>query len=117
MVGELIMRCLHGRTNAHVLHLKTPSYAKHKALNEFYDDVIPLVDSIAEMVQDDADIDSFPARYTPVDDPIALVRSLRDWLRDHRYECCDPDETEVQNVIDEVIGLCRTTLYKLRKLK
>ena len=28
MVGELIMRCLHGRTNAHVPHLNTPSYAK-----------------------------------------------------------------------------------------
>lgn len=117
MIGELIMRCLHGRTNAHVLHLKSPSYARHVALNEFYDAVIPLADSIAEMMQDDKDIDNFPARYTPVEDPLQLVRSLRDWLRDNRYDCCPAEDTEVQNVIDEVIGLCRTTIYKLRKLK
>lgn len=39
-IGELILRCFHARTNAHVLHLTTRSFAAHKALNEFYDGVV-----------------------------------------------------------------------------
>ena len=39
--GELVMRLFHARTTAHVLHLKSRSYAQHVALNEFYDGVVP----------------------------------------------------------------------------
>ena len=42
MIGELIVRCFHARTNAHILHLQTRSYATHVALNEFYDEIVTL---------------------------------------------------------------------------
>ena len=51
-IGELILRCFHARTNAHVLHLTTRSFAAHKALNEFYDGVVELADEIAEKQKD-----------------------------------------------------------------
>lgn len=117
MIGELVMRLFHARTNAHVLHLGTTSYAKHKALNEFYDGITDFADSIAEMVQDEKLLVMPSVRYAPVDDPVKLVAGLRDWLRENRYDAVSPEETEVQNVIDEAIGLCRSTLYKLKFLK
>ena len=49
MVGEFILLCFHARTNAHVLHLETRSYAAHKALNEFYDEIVDLADCLNAM--------------------------------------------------------------------
>ena len=46
MIGEFIILCFHARTNAHVLHLQTRSYAAHKALNEFYDEIVELADRL-----------------------------------------------------------------------
>lgn len=118
MMGDLVMRCLHARTNAHVLHLKTTSYAKHKALNEFYDQIVDLADTLAEVYQGDYGvIATYPPRYTPVDDPVELVSTLAKWIEDNRYACCDADDTYMQNIIDEIVALCRQTLYKLKVLK
>ena len=118
MVGELILRCLHARTNAHELHLLSPTYAKHIALNEFYESITDPVDSIAETYQGiHGVIESYPPRYTPVDDPVALINGLATWVEDNRYECCDAEETCLQNIIDEIIALCRASAYKLKVLK
>ena len=118
MMGELIMRCFHARTNAHVLHLKTTSFAKHKALNEFYDEVPDLADKLAEAYQGDYGlIESYPARYIPIEDPVALVDGLAEWIAKNRYDCCDGDDTYLQNIIDEIMALCRSTTYKLKVLK
>lgn len=118
MIGELVMRCFHARTNAHVLHLKTTSFAKHKALNEFYDALPDLVDTLAETYQGNYGlIESYPGRYTPVEDPVALVTELAEWIEKNRYECCDGDDTCLQNQVDEIMALCRSTTYKLKVLK
>lgn len=118
MIGELVMKCFHARTNAHVLHLKTRSYAVHKALNEFYDEIIPLVDSLAEAYQGDHGlITEYPARYTPVDNPLSLVNTLGEWILENRGECCPAEDTYLQNIIDEILALCRSTSYKLRFLQ
>ena len=116
MIGELIMRCFHARTNAHVLHLSTRSYATHKALNDFYDEIVDLADSLAEAyIGEHGLIGTFPPRYTPVDDPLKLVTELADWIEGHREQC--GEESHLQNTIDEIVGLCRSTAYKLRFLK
>ena len=39
------------RDVAHSVHLNTRSYAKHKALNKFYDGIVDLADTFAEMYQ------------------------------------------------------------------
>lgn len=119
MIAELIIRCFHARTNAHTLHLSTRSYAAHKALNEFYDEIVDLADSLAETYQGDYGLIDFsiPSRYTPVSDPLKLVDGLAEWIGEHRTACCDEDDTYLQNIIDEIMALCRSTSYKLRFLK
>lgn len=51
MVGEFVMKALHARTNAHVLHLKSRSYARHVALGDFYDVLVDLLDGYVEAYQ------------------------------------------------------------------
>lgn len=116
--GEFIMRCFHARTSAHVLHLKTRSYAMHKALNEFYDGIVPLVDDFAEAYQGDYGlIESYPPKYTPYDDALKMLDDLSKWIEVSRGGICDEDDTYLQNIIDEVVQLIRSTQYKLRFLK
>ena len=118
MIGEFLLICFHARTNAHVLHLQTRSYAAHKALNEFYDEIVDLADAVAEAYQGKYGlIDTYPPRYTPVDDPVKLITELRSWIDDNRYECCNAEDTALHNMIDEIVALCDSTLYKLRFLK
>ena len=118
MMGELIMQLFHARTNAHVLHLKTTSFAKHKALNEFYDELPDLADKLAEAYQGDYGlIDKYPTRYTPIEDATELVTGLAEWIAQNRYDCRDGDDTYLQNITDEIMALCRSTTYKLKVLK
>lgn len=116
--GELVMRCFHARTTAHVLHLKARSYAQHVALNEFYDEIIPLADSFAEKYQGEYGlIENFPARYVPESDGLALMESLAGWIGENRHAIGKEEDTHLQNIIDEIVELVRETQYKLKFLK
>jgi hypothetical protein len=118
MMGKLIMRLFHARTAAHVLHLKSRSYSQHKALNEFYDEVVGFADTLAESYQGEYGlIDDYGVPYKAYDDPMPMLEDLVEWIEDHRDECCDGEDTHIQNVIDEVVTLIRSTQYKLRFLK
>ena len=114
--GELIMRCFHARTNAHVQHLQTKSYAAHKALNEFYDEIIDLVDSFAEAYQGEYGlIEDMFVPYEPETDSLKMLDDLQAWIESSRDDVSD--DTYLQNIIDEIIALIRSTQYKLKFLK
>ena len=49
--ATFIATLFHSATNAHFMHLQTDSYAKHVALNEYYDSIIELGDKWAEAYQ------------------------------------------------------------------
>jgi len=116
--GEFVMRCFHARTNAHVLHLQTRSYAVHKALNEFYEEIIPLTDKFAEVYQGDYGIiEDYPPTFTMPETPLGLLDDLSLWIEASRYGICDEDDTYLQNIIDEIMALIRETQYKLKFLK
>lgn len=106
------------RDVAHSVHLNTRSYAKHKALNEFYDEIVGLADSLAE---------SFQGRHGLIG-PISLMSAKKtgnilEFLQDQldeiekaRYEVCKREDTALQNLIDGIVELYLSTIYKLRFL-
>jgi hypothetical protein len=113
-VGELFL----ARDVAHSVHLNTRSFSKHSALQSFYDEVIDLADKFAEAYQ---------GRHGLIG-PISLMsakkngniiefleQSLKD-IEGMRYEVCDKNDTPLQNIIDEIVGLYLSTLYKLKFL-
>ena len=106
------------RDVAHSVHLNTRSFAKHSALNTFYDEIVNLADKFAETYQ---------GKYGLIG-PISLMSAKKtnnvvDFLEDQvedimnmRYEVVDKECTPLQNIIDEILALYYSTLYKLKFL-
>jgi hypothetical protein len=106
------------RDVAHSVHLNTRSYAKHMALNTFYDEIVGLADSFAEAYQGRHGLIG-PISLHSAKKTSNIVEFLTDSLaeiEDARYDVCDKNETALQNIIDEIVGLYLSTLYKLKFL-
>lgn len=113
--AELIQRCFDVRTVAHQLHLKSTSYAQHKALNEFYDAIVGLADDFAEAFQGQYGvIQSYPIIPPKNLGPSATLKEFVKWIAANRAKCCD--ESHLQNIIDEIVALTYSTIYKLDNL-
>ena len=113
---EIIGLLFHARNIAHKEHLKTKSYAQHMALGSFYDDVIDLADKLAEAYQGDEgimkDIPLFNKEADcMIDDFLVKQVNMIEKLRTSATK-----RTAIQNIIDEVISLYLSTIYKLRNL-
>lgn len=114
--AELIARCRAASTAAHFSHLMTPSYAAHIALNEFYDGIIPLVDTVAEsFIGRYGRFEAFPNVKEASTDGLQIVGNLTKWIDANRAMISDL--SEIQNDIDTILALCNSTAYKLRELK
>lgn len=113
-VGMLFL----ARDVAHSVHLNTRSFAKHSALNTFYSNIVGLADKFAEAYQGRhgllGPIPLMSAKKT-TNVTEFLVAQLKE-IEEARYNVCDRTDTPIQNVIDEVVGLYLSTLYKLRFL-
>ena len=48
---KLVSCLFHSRTQVHVFHLQTKSFAEHKALQEYYDSIVGIVDGLIESYQ------------------------------------------------------------------
>lgn len=114
-IPALISMLFEARTQAHIFHLQSKSYAQHVALGSYYDNLISLADSIAENYQGRYDIiSSYPKVSVNTADPIKMIEQVRSWIDKNRKDC--GKETEIQNLIDEVQSLHNSTLYKLKNL-
>ena len=106
------------RDVTHSAHLNTRSFAKHKALGKFYGDIIDLADTFAEMYQGKhgliGPIALMSAKKT--NNVIDFLQEQVDEIENIRYDVVDRDCTALQNIIDEIVGLYYTTLYKLKFL-
>lgn len=113
-VGTLFL----ARDVAHSVHLNTRSYAKHVALNAFYDGIVDLADKFAEAYQGRhgliGPIGLMSAKKT--NNIIEFLQDSMAELEGCRYDVCDKTDTPLQNIIDEIIGLYLSSLYKLRFL-
>ena len=106
------------RDVAHSVHLNTRSFAKHSALNGFYDGIIDLADKFAEAYQGRHGLIG-PIELQQAAKTNSVLEFLQDSLKsleDTRYDVCDKTDTPLQNIIDEIVGLYLSTLYKLKFL-
>lgn len=113
-VGTLFL----ARDVAHSVHLNTRSFAKHMALNTFYDEVIELADGFAEAYQGRhgliGPISLMSAKKTT--NVIEFLESSLEDIERMRYEFIDKTDSALQNLIDGIVELYLSTLYKLRFL-
>jgi hypothetical protein len=103
------------RTLSHMSHLQTKSYAEHKALNKFYDEIVDLVDDLAEAAQGQYGILDVPFINMSgnIKDPIGM---LQGHLKQLEATMSMVDEDYLMSIFQEVQKLYRSTLYKLVNL-
>lgn len=117
-IGELIGTLFLSREIAHREHLKTTSFAQHKTLEDFYNQVIETADSITEAYQGRNGIIDIP--FVPNDYNGSIIDTLQgilDCIEGIRYTAVPQEDTAIQNLIDEAVALFLSTLYKLKQLK
>ena len=115
-VQSFVMCLLHAVTNTHILHLQSRSYSEHMALGDFYEGLDDLADSFIEQYQGKYGIiEGYTDEYELPTPALEYLVSLSDYVKQARVEL--PQDTELQNTIDEIASLIDSTLYKLRFLK
>lgn len=117
-VGEFISALFSSRDQAHIFHLQTRSFAKHKALDDFYHEIIERADDYVEMYQGRYGLITsygrIEAPYTGDGQVVAYFRNLLEYIDENRADL--PSDTDLNNVVDEISGLVASTLYKLNFL-
>jgi DNA-binding ferritin-like protein len=114
LMGNLFL----ARDVAHSVHLNTRSYAKHKALNKFYTGIIDLADDLAEAYQGRYGLIG-PISLQSAKKTTNIVEFLQDSLatiEDMRYKAVKKEDSALQNIIDEIVALYLSTIYKLKFL-
>lgn len=117
-VASFLSTLMASRNQAHIFHLQTPSYAAHKALNEYYDEIVDLLDTYAEEYQGQFGIIkgyNLPESIFEDDSTIKYFTGLLTYVNSVREQL--PQDSSLNNVVDEIVGLITSTIYKLKFLK
>jgi len=115
--ASLIGTLMQSRNQAHIYHLQAEgvgSFAAHKALEDYYTGIIDLIDGITE---------SFQGRYGIVrgyrmtsmikedQNPLLYFQGLCKFVETIRTQI--PQDSYIQNQVDEIVDLIESTKYKL----
>jgi len=115
-IVEIVSYFNDAKQQAIVFHHQTTNFSEHKALNEFYDEIVDLLDDLSESyagiygrltpysVEDLQD-------WTSTEATIAYYKDCYMWLQNERKTA--PQESWIQNQLDEIAQLVASTLYKL----
>jgi len=120
IIGQFVSTLMAARTQAHIFHLQTPSFAAHKALNEFYDNIVDLIDGFVETYQGKYGIITGYSNvalqeYQSCEGIIMYFTTLCMFIEKSRSMVAQ--DSYLQNQIDEVVAEIHSLLYKLRFLK
>lgn len=117
---QLISTLLASRTQAHIFHWQVEgvgSYAAHKALNEYYDGIVEHFDGLVESFQGRYGIQkgyTSPATFKEDSQFVNYFEALSKYVEAIRVKI--PQDSYIQNQVDEVVDLIETTKYKLKFL-
>lgn len=104
---------MNSREQAHAFHLTTNSYAQHKALQNYYEGIVPLLDSWAEAYMGKyGRLKRVTMNKRYVSDPKkarAYFKSLIARIRLVKL----PKDSYLKNIQDEIVALIRSTMYML----
>lgn len=118
MVEEFIHRLFCSRNAAHLAHWRTKSYAQHKALGSFYEDVIEQADEFVEayMGASGKIIGEFeiPA-LKPIPDILKYLTAEVNWMNENRV-AISGGVPALQNIVDDITNTYLSTIYKLKQL-
>jgi len=111
MTSKLISSLLHSRTQAHIFHWRTRSFAAHKALQGYYEGIVTLTDDFVEGYQGRYGLisgyRSAPFNQNPMTAKGYFKRLLK------VIDATKIKDSYLQNILDEIRQLVYQTLYLL----
>jgi hypothetical protein len=117
-VAKLISVLFHSRTQAHILHLQTKSFAAHKALDNYYTSIIPLADKYAESYQGIYGLikgyQSMPKVLEGQKEIIPYFNALEKQVSSMRSKL--PKDLDLENAYADILDLIHSTQYLLKEL-
>ena len=121
---KLFSKLFESREMAHIYHLQVNgeegSHASHVALNTYYEDILELIDTLIETYSGQYGIvdgyDIIDTNSTRTKDKVAYFEDLVEFVK-YARKAISAEDTHLQNVIDEIVGLIYRTLYKLKFMK
>jgi hypothetical protein len=118
-MNEFIATLFLARELAHRYHLSTKSYSQHKALQNFYENLLDLTDDLAEITQGAHGLLDIPilTEKKSYKEPLYCIADKLQYIETNRYKAYSKDDTALQNKIDEIVAVFLTAIYKLENLK
>ena len=120
-VAKFVSTLLNSRQQSQVYHWQAVgegSNAVHVALNEYYDKIVKKVDGLVESIQGrNGIIRGYNLEFAVREDnkPLIYFQALVKYVEAVRQRL--PQDSYVQNQIDEIVDLLETTKYKLENLR
>lgn len=110
-VQKFVGLLMNSRNQAHSFHLTTESFAEHKALQAYYEGIVPLLDAYAEayMGKYGRFRRVLSGRKTIAKNPKLYFKNLLTQMERMSL----PRDTYLRNIQDEITALVRSTLYML----
>lgn len=102
------------RNFAHIVHLNTNKHFVHITMEEFYEDIVDLVDELTEVWQGRTlmRIGDIPAYKTNAcNDPLEEFKNHLELIESFRREL--DEDSSIQGLIDDIVCLYLKTIYKL----
>jgi hypothetical protein len=120
--SKFFSKIFEARQMAHIYHLQVKgdmgSHAAHIALNEYYDGLLDLLDSLIEAYQGQYEVvenyELIDTKDTNSKDKIEYFTELTTFIKDTRKMAFLEEDTHLQNTIDEIVALTYRLLYKLK---
>lgn len=122
-ISTFASKLFEARDTLHIYHLKTKSYAQHKALGSLYEDVLDFADSFLEAYMGFAgefNFDKVTIEQNLNPNPILYIEDfIGQVLMTAKDELAEDMTTYgfLVNEIEALIFKCYTTIYKLKFLK
>ena len=115
-IVEIVSYFNSAKQQAIVWHHQTTSLNEHKALEQFYEGIIDLLDTLSESYAGIyGRLEGFEVHDTPdwtgLDATIAYYKNCYEWLVIERKTA--PQDSWIQNQLDEIAQLLAQTLYRL----
>lgn len=116
-IKNLVAKLFESRQVAHNVHLQTKSYAQHKALNGFYENILDFTDTFVETYQGQYGILSGYEKLIIIEPVNEIETYLEDCAKIFSIAKDSMDDSHLKNIMEEIISLTYKTLYKLKHLK
>jgi hypothetical protein len=105
------------RTQLHIWHLQTKSFAEHKALNSTYDDLLVLLDSYIEKAQGKTNTVIRVGHLQPKElcdyQPQYMRECIRNTSQEYQTLFLQIEGEDLKNVMAEILGLLNELEYLL----